>query len=152
MLLTVKKCYGAEFWRHWKWQFSDGKKKRRLFRYALELHNNLTFKVFVDLKENCHLLLEAMTVVTCKWVHTMCSYFSALVTAQNLAGYFGIYEHKVSQQTISMNLSSVTCISQSMLFTKMLYVLLPHQRGLQFKSQTPIPAYWSNDRICGCNR
>lgn len=63
----------------------------RLFRYALELHNNLIFKVFVDLKENCHRPLEAMTVATCKWVHKMYSYFSALVTVQNVAGYFGIY-------------------------------------------------------------
>lgn len=130
-----------------RWQ-----KKRRLFRYALELRNNLTFKIFVDLKEKCHLLLKATTVVTCKWVRMMYSYFSALVTVQNLAGCFGIYEHKASQQTTSMNLSSVACICQSTLFSEILYTLLPHQRGLQFKSQTSIPAYWRNDGISGFNR
>jgi len=78
------------------------------------------------------------------------SYFSALVIVQDFAVYFGIYEHKVSQNITSTNLCSVTCICQSMLFIAIL--LLPQQRGLQFKSQTPVSAYWRNDRICGYNR
>lgn len=39
------------------------KKKGSLLRYFLELHSKLTFKV----------LLEAMTVVTCKWVRLLSS-------------------------------------------------------------------------------
>lgn len=106
---------------------------------------------FLDLKENCH-LLETMAVVTCKLVHAMPLYFSLLLCIQNLAGYFGIYEDKVPRWASFMYFSSVPRICLSRLFTEILSILLPHQRGLQFKSQTPVPVYCRTDRICGYSR